>query len=80
MAAATATQASTSSKPAKAATEGGIGVKEVAAKLGTDPRELRKFLRTLDLGVGFGSRYRWASLSDPAVKRIVKAWAEAQGE
>ncbi len=82
MATATAPQATTATEPAKAGTEGGIGVKELASKLGTDPRTLRKFIRGLDLGVGTGSRYRWTGMSDPAVKRITKAWKEAgeQGE
>jgi CO/xanthine dehydrogenase Mo-binding subunit len=57
-----------------------IGVKQVAEKLGTDPRELRKFIRSMDLGVGFGSRYAWASMADPQVKRIVKAWNEQAGQ
>ncbi len=70
---------STATKAAKAATEGGIGVKELASKLGADPREVRKFLRAQDLGVGFGSRYRWPSLTDPAVKKLIKAW-QAQAE
>jgi hypothetical protein len=77
MATATAT---TGSKAAKAGTEGGIGVKELAEHLRADPREVRKFLRSQDLGVGLGSRYRWPSLSDPAVKKLVKAWEQAQGE
>ncbi|HEV2924673.1 MAG TPA: hypothetical protein VGW98_11600 [Solirubrobacteraceae bacterium] len=76
MAAATTTQATTSSKPAKAATEGTIGVRELAGKLGADPRELRKFLRGQDLGVGFGSRY---SFTPAQVKKLTAAW-KAQGE
>ncbi len=74
-------KASTSSKATKPASEpatGAVGVKELAAHLGTDPRSMRKFLRTLDLGVGFGNRYSWASLADTAVKPIIKAWREAE--
>jgi hypothetical protein len=77
MASSTATQPNTASTAAKPVREAGIGVKELATKLGTDPRTCRKFIRTLDLGVGFGSRYRWDGMADPAVKRIVKAWKEA---
>ncbi|MGO8904160.1 MAG: hypothetical protein ACLQMH_00885 [Solirubrobacteraceae bacterium] len=51
-----------------------IGVKELAAKLGTDPRELRKFLRNMDLNVGRGSRYAWPSMAHAEVKKIVGAW------
>lgn len=77
MAATATTQATTSPKPAS---EGGVGVTELAAKLGTNPRELRKFLRAQDLGVGFGSRYRWPSLTDPAVKKLIKVWEAANAE
>jgi hypothetical protein len=77
MAAATATKATTSSKPAKAGTEGGIGVQELAAKLEIEPRTLRVFLREQGYSVGFGSRYSWTSLSDPEVKRIIAAWEKA---
>ncbi len=38
----------------------------LAAEFDTTPRELRKFLRSLDMGVGKGSRY-----SLPATKREV---------
>jgi hypothetical protein len=53
-----------------------IGVKELASELDTNPRELRKFLRARDFGVGLGSRYEWPSISDSAVRAIVKAWNE----
>jgi transposase-like protein len=78
MASSTATKRRTASKPAKAATEAGIGVSELADKLGTNARTLRAFIRTLDLGVGRGERYRWTGMSDPAVKKITKAWKEAE--
>jgi transposase-like protein len=54
--------------------EKGIGVKELAEKLGTTPHILRAFIRTQDLGVGRGSRYRWTGMGDATVKRIVAAW------
>jgi hypothetical protein len=66
----------TASKPAKPATTV-IGVKEIATKLGTDPRELRKFIRGLELGVGRGTRYAWPNMGDPTVKRIMREWAKA---
>lgn len=55
-----------------------VGIKQIAAKLDTPPVRLRAFVRTLDLGVGKGSRYTWASMADPTVKRIVKEWEKAQ--
>jgi hypothetical protein len=83
MAAAQATKPSTASKPAKAGTEGGIGVSELADKLGTNGRTLRGFLREQGMGIGRGERYRWSGVGDPAVKRIVREWekaGEAQSE
>lgn len=57
-----------------------VTTKDLAAKLGAEPRELRKLIRTLDLGVGRGSRYGWDSMSDPTVKKISAAWRKAQKE
>jgi hypothetical protein len=57
-----------------------IGIKDVADKLGTEPRDLRKFVRGMHLGVGRGTRYAWASLADPQVKQIMAAWRKAQKE
>jgi hypothetical protein len=71
MATATTTKATTKAD--------GIGVKDLAAKLGTDGRTLRKFLRAQGIGVGFGRTYRWSSMADPAVKRITRAWQQ-QGQ
>jgi hypothetical protein len=72
--------AATKTKPAKPARKPGIGVKDVAEHLGTTPLELRKFIRTLDLGVGRGSRYSWSSMSDSTVKRIVAEWENKAAE
>jgi hypothetical protein len=57
-----------------------VGMKEIAEKLGTDPRTLRVFVRSLDLRAGKGKRYAFASMSDPTVKRIVKEWEKAHAE
>jgi hypothetical protein len=57
-----------------------ITAKVLADKLGTQPRELRKFIRTLDLGVGRGARYAWPAMSDPAVKKITAAWRKAHAD
>jgi CO/xanthine dehydrogenase Mo-binding subunit len=78
MASATATKGTPNSKASKRASEGVVGVKELAAALGCDPRELRKFLRAQGVGVGFGSRYQWPSMADAAVKRIVREYEKAQ--
>jgi len=77
VATATATKAAAATKGTEGGTEAGIGAKELAAKLGTDGRTLRKFLRAQGIGVGFGNRYSWPSLADPQVKRITKLWNEA---
>jgi len=54
-----------------------VGIKEISQKLGTEPKELRKFIRGMELGVGRGTRYAWPSLSDPTVKKIMAAWRKA---
>jgi hypothetical protein len=61
-------------------TESTVGIKDLAAKLGTEPRDLRRFVRGLDLGVGRGTRYAWASLSAPEPKRITAEWKKAHAE
>jgi hypothetical protein len=63
----------------KAPSKAAVGVAELATKLGTDPRALRKFIRVQGIGVGRGSRYSWPSMASAEVKRIVTAW-EGQGE
>jgi phage antirepressor YoqD-like protein len=57
-----------------------VGVKEIAAKVGTEPKHLRAFLRSQGVGVGSGKRYAWPSMSDPQVRAIVKAWKDAHAE
>lgn len=61
-----------------ASKEATVGVKEVAAKVGADPKTLRVFLRAQGVGVGSGKRYVWPSMSDPAVRQIVREWGKAQ--
>ena len=48
--------------------------------MGTEPRELRKFIRGMELGVGRGTAYKWPSFSDPAVKKIIAAWTKAHAK
>jgi hypothetical protein len=61
-------------------TQSTVGVKDLAAKLGTEPRDLRRFIRSLDLGVGRGVKYAWPSLTAPEPKRIAAEWAKAHKE
>lgn len=68
-------------KPAKAkpatkvkpATQG-IGINEVAKKLNMTPKSLRASIRRKRGGaqVGKGQQYRWKSLSDPALLKLIK--------
>lgn len=59
-----------------------IGIKQVAEKLNVPPVRLRAFIRTLDadLSVGRGAKYAWPTMSDPAVKRIMREWTKAHTE
>lgn len=56
----------------------GVGVKDLADHLGTEPRLLRAFLRRTQRAVGKGTRYSWPSLNDSAVKKIAADWRKAQ--
>lgn len=54
-----------------------ITAKELAVKLGTDPRTVRKFLRsTLDDTPGKGSRYAIEGKQVQSLKKKFKAWDE----
>jgi hypothetical protein len=55
-----------------------VGVKQLADKLGTTPYELRKVIRSLDLGVGRGTRYAWPSMQSADVKKITRAYEATQ--
>jgi hypothetical protein len=61
-----------------------VRVKDIAAKVGTEPKHLRAFLRSQGVGVGSGKRYGWPSMGDPQVRAIVRdfkaAHAEPKGE
>jgi len=52
----------------------------IAAELDTTPRELRKFLRSIDAGVGKGSRYALPSTKRDIAKlrKGFDAWSAAQ--
>lgn len=62
--------ATTEQKPAT-----GVGIKDLAADLGRDPRSTRAAIRRLRGGaqVGKGKRYVWASKSDKDYKALVAA-------
>jgi len=57
-----------------------VGVKDIAAKVGTEPKTLRAFLRSQGVGVGSGKRYGWPSMSDPQVRAIVRDFKDAHAE
>jgi hypothetical protein len=54
--------------------------REVAEAVGTDPRTLRKFLRSRDMGVGAGSRYEFKADDLPELKKAFTAWAKSKGD
>lgn len=62
--------ATTAQKPAT-----GVGIKDLAADLGRDPRSTRAAIRRLRGGaqVGQGGRYHWDSKSDKDYKELVAA-------
>lgn len=52
----------------------GVGITELAADLGRDPRSVRASIRRMKGGaqVGRGGRYSWKSKSDPKYKAMLK--------
>lgn len=55
-----------------------LSTKDVAAEIGVSPRELRKFLRSADLGVGQGARYAFDSSDIEALRRRFADWRKAK--
>jgi rubredoxin len=51
-----------------------LSTREVADKLNTDPRTLRRFLRSLEKGVGTGSRYGFEPQQVGNLKKQFNAW------
>jgi hypothetical protein len=53
----------------------GVGIKDLAADLGRDPRSTRAAIRRFKGGaqVGQGGRYNWSSKSDKDYKELVAA-------
>jgi phage antirepressor YoqD-like protein len=54
-----------------------IGVAELARQIGTEPTELRKFLRSERRNVGRGSRYEFTAKQASALEG---RWKAAHGE
>lgn len=57
-----AVEAKAKPRPDEAAGSKGVGVKDLAGHVGTEPRVLRAFLRRKQRAVGKGRRYAWPSL------------------
>ncbi|MBW3589524.1 MAG: hypothetical protein KY429_08915 [Actinobacteria bacterium] len=55
-----------------------LSTKQVAEKLGTDPRTLRKFLRSRDRGVGTGSRYEFKPEQIATIKKQFTDWSKGE--
>jgi len=72
----TATKTEPAPKPAPT----GIGVKELAEHLGTEPRKLRIFLRKTERAAGKGERYNWPSLKSAEVRKIEADWKAAHSK
>lgn len=64
-----------STKPKAESKDQTIGVAELAKQIGTEPVELRKFLRSQDHNVGRGKRYQFTPKQAQAVK---SSWGAAQ--
>lgn len=60
-------------KPAAKNADDGVGLKDLAADLGKDPKTVRARIRRIKGGaqVGQGGRYRWDSKSDPEYKELL---------
>lgn len=55
-----------------------LTTRQVAEELGTDPRTLRKFLRSRDMGVGTGSRYEFTKKDIAKLKKGFADWSTDQ--
>lgn len=53
-----------------------LTTREVADKIGTDPKTLRVFLRATSQGVGSGSRYAFTAKDVPALKAKFTKWTK----
>lgn len=57
-----------------------LSTQDVAQRLSTDPRTLRRFLRSRAEGVGTGKRYSIASESITSLKRDFAGWQKADAD
>lgn len=75
-------QPASKEKPATKRAEGGVGIKELAADLGSNPKSVRARIRRFKGGaqVGQGGRYNWASKSDPEYKALLKELTSSNEE
>jgi len=57
-----------------------LSTADIAAALDTTPRELRKYLRSADMGVGKGKRYALPATKRElnALQKAYRAWDEAR--
>ncbi len=53
-----------------------LSTREIAEKLGTTPRMLRRFLRSERKGVGTGSRYEFTTAQVASLKKQFAAWEQ----
>jgi hypothetical protein len=68
-------------KPAVVA-EGGVTLKDLAAKLNREPKSLRASIRRIMGGpqVGKGSRYHWDSWNDKELKELMSSLQKTDAE
>lgn len=73
-----AKQPATKAQPAKEQ-KAGVTVKDLAERLGTDPKSLRARIRKINGGTlpEGQTRYSWPSFNDPSLKELMK---KLQGE
>jgi hypothetical protein len=57
-----------------------LNTQEVAKKLGTDAKTLRRFLRATQQGVGPGGRYAIDAKRIPTLKKQFTTWQNADAE
>jgi hypothetical protein len=72
----TATKGQTKAAAKGGKTSGGVTIKDIAEKVGRDPKAVRAKIRKLRGGpvVGRGNRYNWPSMNDPEVKEILASF------
>lgn len=66
----------------KKTTEGAakVSTREIAEKLGADPRTVRRFLRSHDKGVGRGKRYEFTRGQLTTLQKQFAAWSKSNAD